>query len=113
MREAASVPDDLEPAGEQLLIPVDSQEATDLILPLDATPVEIHSAEHGPESGRPQDFNDFFDNGDTMISEGGPVAPEPEPEVPAEKPKNRRRRRCKDCGELHFKEDSCQTVIEA
>lgn len=39
-------------------------------------------------------------NGDTMVSEGGPAAPEPEQaEEPAE-PTVRRRRRCKECGVL-------------
>lgn len=43
-------------------------------------------------------------NGDNMIAEGGPVSPE-EPQ------KNRRRRRCKDCGTLHFKGDSCPSDV--
>jgi hypothetical protein len=45
--------------------------------------------------------HDFFaevTNGDSMIAEGGPVDPDPV---------KRRRRRCNDCGTLHFKEDAC------
>lgn len=45
----------------------------------------------------------FVSNGDTMIYEGGPVQPE-EDEAPQVK---RRRRRCDDCGTLHFKNESC------
>lgn len=51
-----AVPDTLEPAGEQLAIPVE------------------------------------------------PAAEEPKPE---EKPKNRRRSRCKQCGNLHYKDEPC------
>lgn len=44
-------------------------------------------------------------NGDTMIAEGGPATPEPEESsAPTVK---RRRRRCNDCGTLHFKGDPC------
>lgn len=59
------------------------------------------------------DATDFFTevtNGDVMVSEGGPAFPvepevkDPEPEKPVTK---RRRRRCKECGTLHFKEESC------
>lgn len=41
-------------------------------------------------------------NGNNMISEGGPVAPEPETpaEPEAKEPKAKRRRRCKECGIL-------------
>lgn len=88
--EPPAVPDDLEPAGEQLII---------------ATPDEVA---------------EFFDtsNGDNMVAEGGP-ANDPttynddgvdiaeQAEEPAAKPKNRRRSRCKNCGNLHYKEDPC------
>lgn len=67
-----AVPDDLEPAGEQLT----------------TTPITADEA-HALVTG----------NGNTMISEGGPVADEPEVK--------RRRRRCNDCGTLHFKEEPC------
>lgn len=42
----------------------------------------------------------------------GGEALEPTPEEPVKKP-GRRRRRCKDCGELHYKEDPCSTNPES
>lgn len=55
-------------------------------------------------------------NGDNMIAEGGPATPEedsaqtapPESsEDPASAAPRRRRSRCGDCGELHFKDEPC------
>lgn len=63
-------------------------------------------------------FDDLFSNvadtsnGGNMVAEGGPADPEPAPAEPAKKP-GRRRRRCKDCGELHYKEDPCATNDES
>lgn len=74
-----AVEDDLEPAGEQLMI-VSAEEA--------------HS------------FLVDTSNGDNMVSEGGPVAPEPETDDV-----KRRRSRCKTCGTLHFKEDGCPSEV--
>lgn len=50
------------------------------------------------------DFTTFFDtsDGDAMVAEGGPVVAEVETDAP-----KRRRRRCKECGSLHFKGDAC------
>ena len=70
--EPAGIPDGLAPAGVQLALVTDD---------------EAHA------------FFDEISNGNTMIAEGGPVAPEPEVK--------RRRRRCDDCGTLHFKTESC------
>lgn len=44
---------------------------------------------------------------EAMISEGGPVAILER--VAAIDPKQRRRRRCSECGTLHFKNDPCPT----
>ena len=47
------------------------------------------------------------ENGNRMISEGGPVSVLIEVEPEPEKPKKRRRSRCSECGDLHFKDDPC------
>lgn len=91
--EAPAIPDDLDPAGEQLLIPVGDDEASAFVLSTNEDTAEVST------------------NGDNMISEGSPVAPEPETTEP---PKKRRRSRCKDCGNLHFKGEPCpdETTLE-
>lgn len=48
-------------------------------------------------------------NGDNMVAEGSPDTTD-EPEVPAEpveKPKARRRRKCKNCEQMHYKDEPC------
>lgn len=71
-------------------------------------------------------------NGDNMVAEGGPAdedediviepspsaavaaEPEPTPEPVEQKPAKRRRRsRCSDCGNLHFKEEPCPPSEDA
>ena len=64
--------------------------------------------ESEPEPVTNEEAHDFVINGDNMISEGGPVHPEPEPSVQGNSAR-RRRSRCKECGTLHFKGEACVT----
>lgn len=87
--------DGLNPPGEQLMIPIDPDEASALL--------DVDTS-----------------NGDNMVFEGSPVAPEPTIDTPVDRPpvtqvitnledikpnKRVRRKRCPECQELFLKED--------
>lgn len=106
------------------VIDVELQQAEEPAAPAPAEPVQTPESEH-PENGddvpvSPDDATAFVlelhlpADVDAPLDEPEPKtddaseAPTPEPEVAEEKPKkNRRRSRCKECGNLHFKEDPC------
>lgn len=86
------------PEGD--IVPISDEEASAFFDVNNILPADIDAPLDQPTP------DEDTSNGDNMLFEGAPPAPEPEEPVKT----GRRRSRCKECGVLHFKGDPC--VIE-